>query len=160
MSLTPRQLEVLGLSARRRSAKQIARDLGISENRVNQHIAALKRQFGVNDLAGLHDAYERIKDLCRETSSRNLQVPVSSESRQDPVGAYPDRISVSDAMPLRHPAPWDSDILRVGPGALDGPGADLLRIAAIILVSLGLPALLVLGLTARWAITAATASAP
>lgn len=158
--LTARQREVMALSVRRRSAKQIADELQISEGRVNQHIANIKQRLGVNDLAGLYDAHELFSEPCREMSGQKLQVPSASIGGHKTAGVSPERISLSDAMPLRLPAPWESDAFRVGPGAFDGPGANLLRIAAVITISLGIPALLVLLVTARWAITSVFSPAP
>ena len=47
-SLTTRQLEVLALLCKGRPNKVIARDLGLSENTVRVHVAAIFAQLGVN----------------------------------------------------------------------------------------------------------------
>ncbi len=47
--LTPRQLEVLGALARGLPNKQIARELGISEGTVKQHVNAILHELGVGN---------------------------------------------------------------------------------------------------------------
>jgi DNA-binding CsgD family transcriptional regulator len=159
-SLTARQREVAELSARRRSAKQIADQLGISEGRVNQHIAAIKVRLHVNDLAGVYDAVAQADAPYRESLGQKLQVPEPVAGSHEAAGVSPEAMSLSDAMSLRHFAPWESDAYRVGPGAFDGPGGSWLRVASVIAISLGTPLLLVLLITARWAVTAAFSPAP
>lgn len=48
-TLTPRQLEVLGALARGLANKQIARELGISEGTVKQHVNAILFELGVSN---------------------------------------------------------------------------------------------------------------
>jgi DNA-binding NarL/FixJ family response regulator len=50
---TPRQLDVLTALARGRSRKQIALDLGLSEFRIDEHIAELKHRFEAHTSADL-----------------------------------------------------------------------------------------------------------
>ncbi|WP_279351916.1 response regulator transcription factor [Erythrobacter litoralis] len=153
-ALTKRQREVLELSARRRSAKLIADELGISEGRVNQHIANIKQRLGVNDLAGLHDWHERLVETCRKPAGQKLEVPNTPDVGKESGGAFPDQVSVSDAMPMRHSAPWESDTFRVGPGALDDRDETLRRWLLMFKVAMAIPALIAVLIIARWAITA------
>jgi DNA-binding NarL/FixJ family response regulator len=50
---TPRQLDVLHALARGRSRKQIATDLGLSQFRVDEHVAELKHRFHAHTSADL-----------------------------------------------------------------------------------------------------------
>jgi len=52
-ALTPRQEDVLRAIARDLLRKEIAQDLHLSEARVDEHVAELKRRYGVRTTAGL-----------------------------------------------------------------------------------------------------------
>lgn len=52
-ALTPRQIDVLKAIARDRPRKEIAHELDLSEARVNEHVAELKRRLGVRTSAAL-----------------------------------------------------------------------------------------------------------
>lgn len=158
--MTERQREVLELSARRRSAKLIADELGISEGRVNQHIANIKQRLGVNDLAGMYDWRERLGEPCRNSAGQKLDVPQKPHFGNEAAGAVPGQVSLSDAMPLRHPAPWESDAYRVGPGAFDDRGETLRRLLLMLKVAMAVPAVIAVLIIARWAITAAATPPP
>ncbi|RZJ62332.1 MAG: response regulator transcription factor [Acidovorax sp.] len=59
-SLTARQLEVLALLCTGKPNKVIARDLGLSENTVRVHVAAIFSQLGVNSRSAALLAAQRI----------------------------------------------------------------------------------------------------
>ena len=59
-SLTARQLEVLALLCTGKPNKVIARDLGLSENTVRVHVAAIFAQLGVNSRSAALLAAQRI----------------------------------------------------------------------------------------------------
>jgi DNA-binding NarL/FixJ family response regulator len=51
--LTERQVEILTLMARGRSAKEIGFDLGLSSKTVDAHRARIMERLGLNDIASL-----------------------------------------------------------------------------------------------------------
>lgn len=159
LKLTERQREVLHLLVGGLSEKEIAAELKISPSRVTQHVRALKDRLGTESRRGLVAAAKHFP-ACEKLTGQNIPVPGSVAIRNATAGAAPDQIVFADAMPLRLPAPWESDAYRVGPGAFDGPGGNWLRIAAIVATSLGIPILLVLGISAWQAIVTATTSTP
>ncbi|MBU0830705.1 MAG: response regulator transcription factor, partial [Gammaproteobacteria bacterium] len=59
-SLTTRQLEVLSLLCTGKPNKVIARDLGLSENTVRVHVAAIFAQLGVNSRSAALLAAQRL----------------------------------------------------------------------------------------------------
>ena len=59
--LTERQKAVMERIDRRVPIKMIARDLDLSETRINQHIRALKNVYEVGSLGDLVDAYREQK---------------------------------------------------------------------------------------------------
>lgn len=158
-ALTERQRDVLCLLGKGLSEKEIATELGMSPSRVTQHVRALKDRLGTERRSGLVAAAAGLQPYDK-TIGRKIPVPGPADFGEPAPGVVPDQVSVSDAMPLRHPAPWESDAYRVGPGAFDGPGGRVLKIAAIILIALGLPLFFVVAIAARWAITAASLPAP
>lgn len=158
-SLTERQRQVLFHLGRGLSEKEIALELNISPGRVTQLVRALKDRLGTERRSGLVAAAKRLP-LYDKTVEQISSVPDASIVSDASTGALPDEVSVSDVMPLRHPAPWERDAFRVGPGAFDGSGGKLRIAAEIIAISLGIPLLLVLLIAARWSITAAFSPAP
>ena len=158
-ALTERQRDVLALLGRGLSEKEIASELGISPSRVTQHVRALKDRLGTERRSGLVAAATQLP-LYEKATGDKIPVPSAFDFGEPATGAVPDQVTVSDAMPLRHPAPWESDAYRVGPGAFDDQGENLRRLLLMIKVSLGVPALIVILIIARWAITAAATSPP
>jgi DNA-binding CsgD family transcriptional regulator len=49
IDLTPRELDIINLSVRGQSDKEVAADLDISENTVNTHFRKIFRRLGVNN---------------------------------------------------------------------------------------------------------------
>jgi biotin operon repressor len=157
-----RRDEVLELVSKRRSLKQIANELGISESTVNYHIRSLKELHGVYTLAQLADIQvlrqESIPEIdCRFSSSRESAVPIAAKFVE---GAVPDDgeplISFRDAMTYEFDAPWNAGgEPQVVPGVLEGANAGLYRAAVIVAIAVGLLALVLLGLGVAQGITAA-----
>lgn len=139
--------------------KEIGEKLGISHRRVTALVRAVKDRVGTESRSGLVAASKQYPLFGKSVEEKILVPAVLGFSNQSD-GVVPAELSVSDAMPLRRQAPWESDAYRVGPGAFDGPGENLRRLLLMVVVSLSIPALLVLLIVARWAITAATAPTP
>lgn len=157
--MTQRQRQVLVHLGRGLSEKEIARELDISPSRVAQHVRALKDRLGTERRSGLVAAATYLPPYKKPTG-QEFPVPGGPVLDHPGAGVVADQVSVSDAMPMRHPAPWESDAYRVGPGAFDGPNGTWVRAAAVVAMSFGIPVLLVLLIMARWAITAAFAPTP
>jgi DNA-binding CsgD family transcriptional regulator len=177
-SLTKRQAAVMERVDRRVPIKVIAQELGVSETRINQHIRALKDIYGAGSLGDLVDIYraekaegqdslsaqkdlqyewlDSLDDPLRETAYRKSQVPstifgLDSESRD--IAA---NVEFNDAAPLIESAPW----LRPGepevvPGLLDGEHAVTFRLAAIVGITFGMLAAVILTATAAMMISEA-----
>jgi DNA-binding CsgD family transcriptional regulator len=173
--LTERQVEVMQRIDRRLPIKLIARELGVSETRINQHIRALKDIFGVTNLGdlvleyraefgGLEDDRHAQDDekisLADQGSARILkgaegvyysfpQLPADPFCRDGSERDEAATLEFQDVMPMLERAPW----LRPGepkvvPGVLDGEHAVLLRLAVIIGIAFGFLAAVVLTVTA------------
>ncbi|WP_298336425.1 hypothetical protein [uncultured Erythrobacter sp.] len=149
----------------------IARDLGVSETRINQHIRALKDIYKAESLADLVEAYRvhKIADeeapepeknewdqnpkpeelaLSESVYSKN-QVPVgtlmSDQSGQDDPG----ELVIRDVSSMVDEAPWLRPAEpQVVPRVLDGDNAIWFRLAAIMGIAFGVLAALVLSVTA------------
>jgi DNA-binding CsgD family transcriptional regulator len=162
LRVTSRRDEVLELVAKRRSLKQVATELGISESTVNYHIRALKELHRVNTLAQLADVYVSQRELTAQTDCRNSARSESAVSQILPAmeGPIPDNgeplITFNDAMDFKFDAPWTADCEpSVVPGVLDGTNAGVYRGVAIIAIAVGMLALILLGLGVAQGITAA-----
>lgn len=161
-TLTRRQIEVLERVAKRRTLKQIAGELSISESAVNQHIKALKQNLGVNSLTELAESHHALagqleKKPCRNPASIKSGLPPAGESeagRQSdvlqPVAAF------HDSLTYKVEAPWlGLNEPKVVPGVLTGTNAKLARMAYIIAVAFGLFAVILLGLGVAQGVTMA-----
>ncbi len=150
VSITERQLQVLELLDRRVPIKIIASDLGISQSRVNQHIAALKRSFQVNDLADLVSAYRQQYSQSSPSPLRNPACTKSHLPNRDGEGHSGFRVADSDLVladaaffPLE--APWaESGKPVVVPGVLNGRHAVVRRLGAMLGMAIGMLAAVVL----------------
>lgn len=157
-----RRSEVLELVAKRRSLKQVANELGISESTVNYHIRNLKELHGVNSLAQLADVHGLRQGLhtqadYRKSPSRESAVHVSTLFLE---GSIPDNgepmITFQDAIDFKFDAPWTVESEpHVVPGVLEGANSGLFRMAAIVAIAVGMLCLVLLGLGVAQGISAA-----
>ncbi|MBK9010201.1 helix-turn-helix transcriptional regulator [Novosphingobium sp.] len=159
--LTPRQAQVLELVAKRRSLKQIAAELGISESAVNQHIKALKGILAVNSLPELAEAHRHFSQGgntqgCRKTACTKSGVPQASEIGQSPdPDGLEQVVSFHDAIAYRVGVPWEvGDELGVVPKVLNSTNAKLARTAYILGIAVGMFILILTGLGVAQGISA------
>lgn len=171
--LTDRQQAVMERIDRRVPIKVIARELGVSETRINQHIRALKDIFEAENLGELVERYREdrrakgiktpqsetvepdLKGFSEATYSKN-QVPSESPIEHIRSGNDPGELVMSDVLPLMEQAPWlDAGEPRVVARVLDGEHAVWFRIAAIVGIAFGFLAAVVLTVTAAVTISEA-----
>lgn len=152
-SLTENQRAVFALIAKRRSAKQIARELEISTSRVSQYVRILKDRFGVENLSDLADiAFELQKDAppCNKFTWEENHLPESLGSAHNASRPDPRVFHFADA----GPSSFDQDRWlieedhRIGPEALDGDRATESRLLYMLAVAIGLPIAVIVALTA------------
>lgn len=171
--LTDRQQAVMERIDRRVPIKVIARELGVSETRINQHIRALKDIFEAENLGELVERYREdrrakgIKTPQSETVEPDLkgfseatyskkQVPSESPIEHIRSGNDLGELVMSDVLPLMEQAPWlDAGEPRVVARVLDGEHAVWFRLAAIVGIAFGFLAAVVLTVTAAVTISEA-----
>lgn len=155
-TLTEKQRRVHELVARRRTTKQIARDLDISASRVSQYIRVLKTKFGVETLAELADFYrvEGPPPPCNVLPWEENHLPSSPPTVQFESTADEEMLVFQDGSGFIPRPPWeDLQQFRVGPGALDGPGATARRFGVIVAVAVGLPVAVIVTLSAMMSLS-------
>ena len=160
--LTKRQIDVLVGISRRRSIKQIAYELQISESAINQHIKALKTNLEVGTLAELTEAYHLISVCCEDqdcskTTSRKKRLPLATGSTDVP-GKNDIEPIVMFHQPLAYEmrAPWTAMVgPPVVPRVLNGENAIWVRGAAIIMIAVGILATILIGLGVAQGVTSA-----
>ena len=169
--LTQRQQAVIERIDKRTPIKGIARDLGVSETRINQHIRALKNIYKAESLTDLVEAY-RAEKLESEKANEGLksqaiQEPVQADrglsepvysKNQVPISALigdplaqddPGALVIRDVSSMSDETPWlRSSEPQVVPRALDGENAVWLRLVAIVGIAFGFLAAVVLTVTA------------
>lgn len=151
--LTLRQTQVLELIEKRRTLKQIAYELSISESAVNQHVRAIKAALKVNSLAQLADEYREISRISASGTYRESAPTNSALSKHRIDGNHSQSsdavqmASFHEAFDYRVDLPWKPlSEPTIVPEMLNGANAGLARGAYIIAIACGLFALILVGL--------------
>lgn len=147
-TLTAKQREVVALVSEGLTSKEIARNLGISESAVNQRIEVVRQRLG-----GMSRA--QIARIYRQTNTLVITIPTSKSLTGKPIQL---QALARTAQPLQpegvgNPAATDDRVIGVLqpstlPSLFHGPNARLIRLAAIVVIALGLLALAVLTIVA------------
>ena len=111
--------------------KVIAKELGVSETRINQHIRALKDAYGVQNMNALILEYRRTKD----------------PEEYPPLEVIEEDIARSS---------W----FVTGPSLLSGRSAVFVRSAAIVIIAFGIIGVALLGMTAAKELSDTVGSIP
>lgn len=122
--LTQRQKAVIERIDRRAPIKVIARDLGVSETRINQHIRALKNIYGAESLTDLVEAYrasQSAQEEVEEEIAGTSDIPQPAVSGAEGAG-YAEKVDLSEAVYSKNQVPISSLISdpmpQVDPGEL------------------------------------------
>ncbi|MFN6935824.1 MAG: response regulator transcription factor, partial [Tsuneonella sp.] len=138
--LTAKEREVLAHLAQHKTSKQIGLDLGISENTVNKHIAAVRTKWGTRD----RNETARVFILLHEEGSENH--PPQFLAGDEYLITSPDAVSdlprstqfrLSDVLASK-PFEFPDQVAPEGLEALDARFGKVWRIAAIPLLALAL----------------------
>ena len=161
-SLTKKQRQALELVASNHTTKEMAHKLGMSEPAAIKRVLALREKFGgvtKNQLARKYQNFQQNTDQTYQISipsddvhGKKFHLLQSSPHEENCDGHHADStVEFSDAIQTRIDIPWaDYDEPTVVPGALDREGSGVLRIAAAVLVALGVAvlALVIIGVSA------------
>ena len=135
--LTERQREVLDMVLAHKSSKEIAADLGISPNTVDQHIFTARDRLGVTTRRQLARVYAELTSTCGQTTSDFSCLDSGPSDRQAEAKVPEDGpiYTLADAGIINMPLPWDGPPIIRGLEALDrkfGVGGRLLAIFAAV----------------------------
>lgn len=146
-SLTLKQVEVLDLLIRHRTTKEIARELSIAPNTVDQRINAVRDKWGTVNRKDTARRYAHLLEQCGKTTCGFSRVdPVAADgeegARDLPVDPF---FVLSDASPLRGHRDWfrDADGGPTGLEALDARFGRTGRVGAVFLLALVMALILV-----------------
>ena len=137
-SITDRQREVLDLVVQHWTSKEIARELNISPNTVDQRINAVRAKLGAKDRAETARIYAELTRIC----GRTIYGPVVIAERAD-TQLVSDRDDAIDPVITPYysapsaPQARDQSLNRVIPEARL-KDSKLWRMAAIVLIALGI----------------------
>ena len=169
--LTDKQRAVMAQVDRRVPIKVIAAEMGVSESRINQHIRALKDAYGVDTLNDLVEANRAPQGASApvDTPAQAPAEPPAEPFRKpayiknhlpDPPplaekqGRAPGEFVFADAVHIPIDAPWHVNAdPRIVPGALDGDHAVLYRLVAMVGLSVGIVAAVVLVVAAALSVS-------
>ena len=144
--LTCKHREVLDRLLDHKTTKEIARELGVSPNTVDQRLNAAKKVLGTSARSETAVVYRYLVELCGKTTYEDSQLtkhpnPIDNRLRN----ADPAVFSLADAGFAPTP-PWAEQRALV-PRVLEGRNGSYLRIAYIVAAALGLLLVLLVGLS-------------
>ncbi|MBT0669799.1 LuxR family transcriptional regulator [Novosphingobium profundi] len=141
-ALTDKQVEVLDRLVLHRTTKEIARELAIAPNTVDQRLAGVREKWGTANRKETARHYARLRDLCGKTTCDFPGVDdraVEDESLFQDLPDTPDFV-LSDARPLAGIPEWIEDdrgaSFPVGLEAFDRRFGRIGRIGAIFVLAL------------------------
>jgi DNA-binding CsgD family transcriptional regulator len=82
-SLTPKQVEVLDLLMMHRTTKEIAYQLDIAPNTVDQRISAVREKWGTTNRKDTARKYARLLELCDKTTCEISRIDDSGDEEED-----------------------------------------------------------------------------
>jgi len=150
IELTERQLEVLERIVQRKSYKVIAAELDISETRVKQHVRTIKDRLDANTMPELVEHYHALASGSPFTNSigPKRELPEPGRIAQETAENDPGKLELADSLTMSRMAPWEfSTEPRVVPKNLDGEGAALPRLLAILGIVIGILVFVILAFT-------------
>lgn len=156
--ITKRQRQVLELLDRRVPIKVIASEIGVSQTRINQHIAALKARSGANDLSELIALYREGKF---GPPSPHLRKDAWTKSQlSEPIGDAPSmsraangELALADVEALPLEAPWaGAREPNVVPGMLDGDRVVVRRLGVMLGMAVAIVSAIILTVAAATAL--------
>lgn len=147
-TLTPKQREVVILVAEGLTSKEIARKLGITESAVNQRIEVVRQRLG-----GL--SRSAIARIYRQTNTLMITIPTSNSLTGKPIQLQAFAATEQPLLPegvdgLTATSGSAVDELQPStlPPLFNGPDTRLVRLAAIVIIALGLLGIAVLAIVA------------
>ncbi|AIT79423.1 helix-turn-helix domain-containing protein [Novosphingobium pentaromativorans] len=139
-SLTAKQVEVLDLLAMHRTTKEIARELNIAPNTVDQRISAVRDKWGTTNRKDTTRRYVELLELCDKTTcdfSRVDDEPGGGDDADQDLPVDPVFV-LSDARPLAMHREWYEDKGRrpAGLEAFDAKFGRAGRLVAILVLAM------------------------
>jgi DNA-binding CsgD family transcriptional regulator len=151
--LTAKQHEVLRFVAENRTSKEIAYEIGVSVSAVNQRIESVRNRAGSPPRAELARAYRQyLQEQTAETAAEaavDASEPEDIESLQDSAAIEQPALAIVDGgieagtMPDHSPVQQGPRVL---PRAFDGEQAAVTRVAAMVVIAVGLLLVAMVGL--------------
>ena len=138
--LTLKQIEVLELLSMHRTTKEIARELAIAPNTVDQRINAVREKWGTTNRKDTVRRYLQLLELCGKTTYGLSRLdPVAHEAEYDGQDLPADPLFVlSDASALSRHREWfdEADPAPTGLEAFDARFGRRGRVAAVFVLAL------------------------
>lgn len=137
-SITDRQRAVLDLVVQHWTSKEIARELNISPNTVDQRINAVRAKLGAKDRAETARLYADLNNICGRTiyGPAVIAAPPSGQLIHHRNNAIDPVMPLSESAPAA-PEDWQHLVNAVVPGARLRD-RKLWRLVAIVLIAVGI----------------------
>ena len=139
-SLTRKQVEVLDLLVMHRTTKEIARELAIAPNTVDQRINAVREKWSTTNRKDTARHYARLLELCGKPTCGFAQLDPDGPDEDDDGQDLPvDPVFVlSDAAMMRRYPDWvdDRDVRPTGLEAFDARFGRFGRVAVVLLLAM------------------------
>lgn len=146
--LTHKQCQALDLLIEHKTSKQIARELGISPNTVDQRLNFARQKLNVNGRSELAVRYREMKAICGKTTYEKTRIDAPAIPLENIDGSE-SMIEVASQSP--NSSSWDDGVKRfsnyqVTPKMFEGNRGKIVRVAAIVAIATGILVLLLVGL--------------
>lgn len=137
-SLTRKQIEVLDLLAMHRTTKEIAHQLNIAPNTVDQRIAGVREKWGTTNRKDTARKYARLLELCGKPTCDFSRVDDSPDEEEEADQDLPvDPVFVlSDARPMASHPDWETASRPTGLEAFDAKFGRAGRLVAILVLAM------------------------
>lgn len=132
--LSPKQREVLDLLLQHKTAKEMARDLGISPHTVEQRLRTAREKLGVTRRSELVAAYRRQNAIYEKTVYGPSRIVPGAMALSKSAGPEEQALILAEPAQSAGSTAEEGQVLLV-PAIMTGPAKGLIRVGAVFVIA-------------------------